>query len=61
MRRGPGGGLIITAPSVDSIVDAVSIYLLYVHADVDELFEARVALESTAAELAPALNDTAGG
>ena len=53
MRRGPGGGLIVTAPSVDVIIDAVSVYLFFVDADVDEVFEARIALESAAAEIAP--------
>ncbi len=53
MRRGPGGGLVVTAPSVDAIVDAVAVYLFFVKADVDELFEARVAVESAAAEVAP--------
>jgi len=53
MRRGPGGGLIVTPPSVDAIVDAVAVYLFFVKADVDELFEARVAVESAAAEVAP--------
>jgi DNA-binding FadR family transcriptional regulator len=60
MRRGPGGGLIITAPSVDAIVDAVAVYLFFVKADVDELFEARVAVESAAAEVAPDRLDEGG-
>ncbi|MCU1365807.1 MAG: GntR domain protein [Ilumatobacteraceae bacterium] len=53
MRRGPGGGLIVAAPSVDAIVDVVSVYLYFVGANVDELFEARIAVESAAAALAP--------
>ena len=53
MRRGPGGGLVVTAPSVDAVADAVSVYLLYVGAEIDDVFEARLALEETAAELAP--------
>jgi DNA-binding FadR family transcriptional regulator len=60
MRRGPGGGLIVTAPSVDAIVDAVAVYLFFVKADVDELFEARVAVESAAAEVAPDRLDEGG-
>jgi DNA-binding FadR family transcriptional regulator len=53
MRRGPGGGLVVTAPSVDAVTDAVSVYLLYVGAEIDDVFEARLALEEAAAELAP--------
>ena len=54
MRRGPGGGLVVSPPSVDSVTDAVAVYLFYVGAEIDEVFEARIALEGTAAELAPA-------
>jgi DNA-binding FadR family transcriptional regulator len=53
MRRGPGGGLVVTPPSVDSVADAVSVYLFYVGAEIDEVFEARLELEEAAAELAP--------
>ncbi|HEY2999260.1 MAG TPA: GntR family transcriptional regulator, partial [Acidimicrobiales bacterium] len=54
MRRGPGGGLVVTAPSVDALADAASVYLFYVGAEIDDVFEARLALEEAAAELAPA-------
>jgi DNA-binding FadR family transcriptional regulator len=57
MRRGPGGGLVVTRPSVDSVADAVSVYLFYVGAEIDEVFEARLAIEEAAAELAPARLD----
>lgn len=53
MRRGPGGGLMVMAPTVDSVTDAVSVYLFYVGAEIDEVFDARLALEEAAAELAP--------
>lgn len=53
MRRGPGGGLMVLAPTVDSVTDAVSVYLFYVGAEIDEVFDARLALEEVAAELAP--------
>src|SRR5262245_53266249 len=53
MRRGPGGGLVVTAPSVAAVADAVSVYLVYVGAEIDDVFEARLALELSAAELAP--------
>lgn len=54
MRRGPGGGLLVLAPTVDSVIDAAAVYLFYVKAEIDEVFEARLALESTATELASA-------
>ena len=41
MRRGPGGGLIVTTPSVESVTDAVAVFLFYVDADVEEVFELR--------------------
>jgi DNA-binding FadR family transcriptional regulator len=59
MRRGPGGGLMVMAPTVDSVTDAVSVYLFYVGADIDEVFDARLALEEVAAELAPERLDEA--
>jgi DNA-binding FadR family transcriptional regulator len=53
MRRGPGGGLIVMEPGIESATDAVSVYLFYIGAEVDEVFDARIALEECAAELAP--------
>ena len=53
MRRGPGGGLVVTAPTVESVMDAVAVYLCYVGADVEEVFEARLVLEEVVTELAP--------
>jgi DNA-binding FadR family transcriptional regulator len=52
MRRGPGGGLVVTAPTMDSVIDAVAVYLFYAHARVDHVVEARLAVEETVAELA---------
>jgi DNA-binding FadR family transcriptional regulator len=52
MRRGPGGGLVVTVPSVESVIQAVMVYLLYVGAPFDDVFEARQALEQEAASLA---------
>src|SRR5580700_4072403 len=48
-RRGPGGGLVITEPTVDAVV----LYLHRVDARLDEVFEARIALEEIASDLAP--------
>ena len=52
-RRGPGGGLVITEPTVDAVIDAVVLYLYRVEATLDEVFEARIVLEEIAADLAP--------
>jgi DNA-binding FadR family transcriptional regulator len=52
-RRGPGGGLVITEPTVDAVIDAVVLYLHRVDARLDEVFEARIVLEDIATELAP--------
>jgi DNA-binding FadR family transcriptional regulator len=51
-QRGPGGGLIITEPTVDAVIDAVVLYLYRVEARLDELFEARIVLEEISSELA---------
>jgi DNA-binding FadR family transcriptional regulator len=51
-RRGPGGGLVITEPTADAVIDAVVLYLYRVAARLDELFEARIVLEEIAASLA---------
>lgn len=53
MRRGPGGGLVVTPSNSDSAVDAVIMYLAYAHVRVEEVFEARLAVETRIAELAP--------
>ena len=51
-RRGPGGGLVVTEPTVGVVVDAVVLYLHRVDARLDEIFEARVVLEDLACQLA---------
>ncbi len=51
-RRGPGGGLVVTEPTVGAVIDAVVLYLHRVAAPLDEVFEARVVLEEIACELA---------
>jgi DNA-binding FadR family transcriptional regulator len=53
MRRGPGGGLVVTEPSIEAIMDAAVLYLYRVGARLDEVFEARLALEELASTLAP--------
>jgi DNA-binding FadR family transcriptional regulator len=51
-RRGPGGGLVVTEPTVGAVVDAVVLYLHRVDARLGEIFEARVVLEQLACQLA---------
>jgi len=53
MRRGPGGGLVVTAPTLESVIEAVAVYLFHEHTRVEQIAEARIALEETVAELAP--------
>ena len=52
MRRGPGGGLVVTEPTVDAIIDAAVLYLHRASTRLDEVFEARIVLEVIAADLA---------
>jgi len=56
-RRGPGGGLVITEPTVGAVSDAVVLYLHRVDARLDEIFEARVILEELACQLASERTD----
>jgi len=52
-RRGPGGGLVITTPSVSSVIGAVMVYFTFAQVRLDELFEARLAVEEAIVQLAP--------
>jgi DNA-binding FadR family transcriptional regulator len=61
MRRGPGGGLVVTAPSVGTIALAVAVYLVYAGAEIHDVFEARLVVEEAAAGLAPARLDAVHG
>jgi DNA-binding FadR family transcriptional regulator len=56
-RRGPGGGLVITEPTVGAVIDAVVLYLHRVDARLDEIFEARIILEEIACQLASERTD----
>jgi DNA-binding FadR family transcriptional regulator len=51
-RRGPGGGLVVTEPTVDAVMDAVVLYLHRVDARLDEIFEARIVVEELTCQLA---------
>jgi DNA-binding FadR family transcriptional regulator len=56
-RRGPGGGLVIAEPTVGAVIDAVVLYLHRMDARLDEIFEARIALEEMACQLAAERTD----
>ena len=53
MRRGPGGGLVVTEPTVETIIDAAVLYLYRVDARLDEVCETRLVLEELVTQLAP--------
>src|SRR3984957_6650709 len=56
-RRGPGGGLVITEPTVGAVIDAVVLFLHRVDARLDEIFEARIILEDLACQFAAERTD----
>jgi DNA-binding FadR family transcriptional regulator len=59
MRQGPGGGLVVTEPDVNAIIDAAVVYLLRCDARLDEVFEARLIVEDMAMAVAPSRLDEA--
>jgi DNA-binding FadR family transcriptional regulator len=52
MRRGPGGGLVVSSPDLDAVVRAVSIQLRYEQIRPEQVIESRRALEVECARLA---------
>jgi DNA-binding FadR family transcriptional regulator len=54
MKGGPGGGLMITAPSASMVTAAVALYLDYRQTDPSHLLDSRAALELKCVELATA-------
>ena len=52
MRRGPGGGLIVTEPDPSAVVTAVVVYLAFRQVRLEDILELRRPLEDTAARLA---------
>jgi len=54
MRRGPGGGLVVTAPDATASIDAVAIYLDYERFGVDELRVVRDVIEIGCLEIVTA-------
>jgi DNA-binding FadR family transcriptional regulator len=60
MKRGPGGGLVITAPDASMVADAMAMYLEYRRTSVYHLLQARSFIEPLAASLAARNIDEAG-
>jgi DNA-binding FadR family transcriptional regulator len=60
MRRGPGGGLVVTAPDTSAAARATALTLEYQGASVRDLLEARSALELKSVELAASRIDEKG-
>ncbi|BBY21785.1 GntR family transcriptional regulator [Mycobacterium stomatepiae] len=60
MRRGPGGGLLISEPDAGPATRAVVIYLEYLGTTLADLLNARLVLEPLAASLAAERIDEAG-
>lgn len=52
MRRGPGGGLVVTAPQGESITQSMALFLNYRHVTLHDLHEARVTVELNCVQLA---------
>lgn len=60
MRRGPGGGLVITEPDLGAVVRAVSLQLKFENIRPDQVIEARNALELSCVRLAAQRIDAVG-
>jgi DNA-binding FadR family transcriptional regulator len=60
MRRGPRGGLVVTAPDTGAAVRASELMLEFYQASAQQIFEARSALELKCVELAAERIDEAG-
>ena len=60
MRRGPGGGLVVTEPEPQAVTRAAAVFLRYRNVTPAQLFEARIALETAAVRDAALRIDEAG-
>jgi DNA-binding FadR family transcriptional regulator len=60
MRRGPGGGLLVSQPDALPATQAIIIYLEYLGTTIDDLLAARLLLEPLAASLAAQRIDESG-
>jgi DNA-binding FadR family transcriptional regulator len=59
MRRGPGGGLVVSAPQLDAVAESIALFLRYERASRAQLFELRVTIELAATAQAAARVDEA--
>jgi len=60
MRRGPGGGLVVTEPEPPAVTRAAAVFLRYRQVTPAQLFDARIALEMAAVRDAALRIDEAG-
>ncbi len=60
MRRGPGGGLVVSAPNRGAVVAGMGVWFSYIGATIAELIEARRPLLLSACRLAAERADAAG-
>jgi DNA-binding FadR family transcriptional regulator len=60
MRRGPGGGLVVTEPDPQAVTRAAAVFLRYERVTPAQLFDARIALEMAAVRDAAERIDEAG-
>jgi DNA-binding FadR family transcriptional regulator len=60
MRRGPGGGLVVTEPDPTAVQNAMALYLRYAGVTRQELMEPRIALELQAVSAATERVDEEG-
>jgi DNA-binding FadR family transcriptional regulator len=61
MRRGPGGGLFVSAPSVRAVSDVVAVYLARRDISMADLIELRIRVELAQVELAIVRTRAGGG
>ena len=61
MRRGPGGGLVVSEPNRGAVVAAIGVWLSYVGITITQMFEVRRPLMMAAAGLAAERRDPAAG
>lgn len=52
MRRGPGGGLVVTAPDPTAITDTVALYFAFREVSTEDILQTRTVLELTCVEMA---------
>lgn len=52
MQRGPGGGLVVRAPTASIVAEGAAAYLDFADVSIDEIFEARECLELLVVQLA---------